>query len=73
MNVQQLTKTLTDEPRLVDAQGFTVRNFNASQDVDTWIDVQQTAFRTLNPTARSWSRAEFRRQMLDQSLFKMLA
>lgn len=66
MNVQQLSKTLTEAPQSIVCEGIRVRNFSGSQDIDIWIDVQRDAFRASKPAARPWSRSEFTKRLLGQ-------
>ncbi|MEK6248241.1 MAG: GNAT family N-acetyltransferase, partial [Planctomycetales bacterium] len=67
MNVQQLTKTLTEFSGPLEVDDLVVRNFNGPADIDLWIDIQQQAFESARPAARPWSRADFTKNMLKQS------
>lgn len=64
MNVLQLTKTLTSAPDAISLSGYIVRDYRGAEDIDSWLDIRQQAFRNEQPGARHWSRAEFEAEML---------
>ena len=67
MQVQQLCHILTELPQVCSVAGIAVRHFQDSADITLWIDLMRDAFASADPPMRTWSKADFEKQIMGQA------
>ena len=66
MLVQQLSRVLSNAPRITPCDGIAVRNYEDSTDAERWIELINLAFRDENPPMRCWTVSDFQQRVMQQ-------
>lgn len=64
--VLHLSRLLESRPLLCEVAGITVRHFEASRGVDTWLELRRRAFEDQPLPVRAWSRDDFHAEFVSK-------
>ena len=66
MLVQQLSRVLSNAPRILPCDGIVVRNYEHIIDAERWIELINLSFRDETPPMRCWTVSDFQQRVMQQ-------